>query len=64
VETRPEPVKFKAPVAVSNINPPAVLTWYETFLLQLQKTFGAVGLGLLLLLILYVIYRFLRQIGK
>jgi hypothetical protein len=62
VDVVPDPVKIKVPVAVTNINPPAALTWYETMFLHVGKTFGVIGFCLIGLLILYTLYRILRKI--
>lgn len=60
----PDPVKFKAPIAVNSVNPPAALTWYENIFLQIGKTFGALGFALFLLILLFIIYRVARYISK
>jgi hypothetical protein len=62
VDVVPGPVKIKVPVVVTNINPPAVLTWYQSTLLYIGRTFGALGLCLIALLILYILYRVMKKI--
>lgn len=64
VAVTPDPVKISVPVAVTNINPPAPLTWYEQIFLKIGKTFGIIGFSLLLLLILYVAFRLIRATLK
>jgi hypothetical protein len=64
VDVTPDPVKIKVPEAITNINPPPVLTWYENIFLQIGKTFGIIGFSLLLLLVLYILYRILKATLK
>jgi hypothetical protein len=64
VDIVPDPVKAVIPVAVTNINPPAVLTWYESFFLYIGKIFGKMGFCLLLILIIYITYRVIRHFTK
>jgi hypothetical protein len=63
VETVPDPIKAEVPVEVNTVTPVTPLTWYETFFLHIGQTVGALGFGLLFLILAYIIYRFVKFIS-
>ena len=64
VITQPQPLKIEIPVAVTNINvPPVELRWYEKAFKWVRNTIGILGFSLLFLLLLYLVYRFIKALS-
>ncbi len=60
-ETIPNAIKIREPIGVNTVQPVPIITWYQNILLSIGKYVGVVGGILLLLLILYILYRVLKK---
>jgi hypothetical protein len=61
IETTPPPIKIKYPVAIKEVKPPAALNWYERLILKIGKDTLSILGALLVLIILYVLYRIAKK---
>lgn len=61
VVTKPSKLKVNVPIAVTTIKVPEIeLKWYEKGFKWIRQTAGMIGFSFLFLLILYIIYRFVK----